>query len=211
MNSLPSCSKRWATFTVSPTTVKLTRPGAPMLPTTAGPECRPMRTRIGVLPAARAHLRCPRWITLAIASAARIAAAGMVLGAPDSGPHTAITEVADVLVDDAVLVLDAGAEQGEVVVEQLGGLVLGQVLGLRRELDDVGEHHREVDAGARRRRPRPPPSAGAPGAAARRRRTSAARRAPCRGCARHRRSRAAASACASARRTPAARSPRRRW
>ena len=50
MNSLPSCSKRCAMFTVSPITVKFTLPGAPILPTMTGPECRPMRTRIASWP-----------------------------------------------------------------------------------------------------------------------------------------------------------------
>ena len=47
-----------------------------------------------------------------------------------------------------LLVVDTGAKQREVMVQQLGGLVLGQALGLRRELDDVGEHHRDLRGGA---------------------------------------------------------------
>src|SRR5471030_3123671 len=90
MYSLPSCSKRWAMFTVSPTTVKLTRPGAPILPTMAGPVCSPMRTRIAGFPAARRRSLSSR-ITWAMASAARMAAAAWS-GEPASGPHTAITE-----------------------------------------------------------------------------------------------------------------------
>ena len=142
MNSLPSCSKRWAMFTVSPTTVKFTRPGAPILPTTTGPECRPMRTRIGGWPAARRTALSSRdHAGDGERRAHRMV--GMVLHARQAAPHRH-HGVADVLVDHALLVVDAGAEQREVMVEQVGGLLLGQVLGLRREFDDVGEHHRDV-------------------------------------------------------------------
>ena len=65
---------------------------------------------------------------------------GMILLALQAAPYRH-HGVADVLVDHAVLALDAGAEQREVMVEQLGRVLFGQVFGLRGKFDDVGEHH----------------------------------------------------------------------
>ena len=68
---------------------------------------------------------------------------GMVLHLKQAAPHRHHA-VADILVDHPLLALDAGAEQGEVMVEHLGGFLLVQLLGLRREAHDVGEHHRDI-------------------------------------------------------------------
>ena len=78
-----------------------------------------------------------------MASAARTAWSAWSSMRGQAAPHRH-HGVADVLVDHALLVVDAGAEQCEMMVEQVGGLLLGQVLGLRRELDDVAEHHGHV-------------------------------------------------------------------
>ena len=68
---------------------------------------------------------------------------GMIVHPRQAAPHRH-DEIADVFVDHALLVVDAGTEQCEMVVEQVCRLLLGQVLGMGRELDDVAEHHRHV-------------------------------------------------------------------
>src|SRR5437660_241251 len=57
-------------------------------------------------------------------------AVGVVVDPRQAAPHRH-DRIADILVDHALLVIDAGAEQGEMMVEQVGGVLLGQLLGLR--------------------------------------------------------------------------------
>ena len=75
---------------------------------------------------------------------------GMVLHRRKTTPHRHHA-VADILVDHAQVVLDTAAQQGKMMVEHVGRFLLRQLLGLRREAHDVGEHHGD-DPPARRHR-----------------------------------------------------------
>ena len=106
------------------------RPGAPTLPTTAGPVWMPMRRRTGRRPLALRRSLSSRSVA-AIAWAARQARSG-VIGLQGRRAPERHHGIADILVDRALLGVDAAGEQAEMAVEELGQLGRRQAAGDRR-------------------------------------------------------------------------------